>query len=104
MVIMEFEWSDEKAEDNFRVHHIRFEEAAFIFDDPLRIIRRDDDSSTNEERWQTIGTVGRVLFVVYTERGEDGTRLISARLATPKERRIYGNSETYPYGWKRADS
>jgi hypothetical protein len=47
----------------------------------------DDDSSDSEDRWQTMGFVGNVLFVVYTERG-DVTRIISARVAEPFERRI----------------
>jgi hypothetical protein len=52
--------------------------------------------------WQTIGIAGKVLFVVYTERG-DLTRIISARFAEPFERRIYyGDSEIYPGGWQRA--
>ncbi|MDR2604138.1 MAG: BrnT family toxin, partial [Desulfovibrio sp.] len=32
-----FEWDDEKSESNFRKHGIRFEEAAFVFDDPLAV-------------------------------------------------------------------
>jgi uncharacterized DUF497 family protein len=43
--------------------------------------------------------------VIYTEEGAEGTRIISARLATAKERRIYhGRTGTaYPYGWERAN-
>jgi uncharacterized DUF497 family protein len=100
---MAFVWDPEKAEKNVLNHGVYFEDAEYIFDDPLRIKRHDDDSSEGEERYQTIGTAGQVLFVVYTEEGEDDTRFISARLATPKERRIYnGGSETYSYGWERA--
>jgi uncharacterized DUF497 family protein len=100
---MAFIWDPEKAEKNIRDHHVYFEDAEHIFDDPLRIKRHDDDSSENEERWQTIGMTETALFVVYTEEGEDDTRVISARLATPKERRIYGNSTAYPYGWERVN-
>jgi uncharacterized DUF497 family protein len=100
---MAFIWDPEKAEKNFRFHGVRFEAAEYVFDDPRRIKRRDDDSSESEERYQTIGMTRRLLFVVYTEEGEDDTRLISARFADPKERRIYhGFSEAYPYGWERA--
>jgi uncharacterized DUF497 family protein len=61
--------------------------------------RRDDDHSDEEERWQTMGLAEDVLFIVYTERGDD-TLLITARKAGPKERRIYyGNSTKYPKGW-----
>jgi uncharacterized DUF497 family protein len=77
-------------------------DAMHIFQDPLRIERHDDDSSDAEDRWQTMGLAGKVLFVVYTERA-DITWIISARLAEPFERRVYyGNSETYPGAWQRA--
>jgi uncharacterized DUF497 family protein len=98
-----FVWDMKKAEKNFLEHRIRFTTAEHIFDDPLRIKRHDDDSSEGGERYQAIGMAGQVLFVVYTEDGEDDTRIISARAADPKERRIYyGFGETYPYGWERA--
>ena len=75
--------------------------AAQAFYDYHRMERRDDDSSILEDRWQTMGFVNDVLFVVYTERG-DVTRIISARIAEPFERRIYhGNSEIH--GWQRVN-
>jgi uncharacterized DUF497 family protein len=53
-----------------QVHKVSFEDAALVFADPLWIERRDDseENTSGEERWQTLGTVDRVLFVVYTER------------------------------------
>ena len=88
-----FEWDDEKAEINKRKHGIRFETAIKVFEDENRKIRRDDKHSTiNEERWQTIGKVKNILFVVYTERS-DTTRIIMARKAEPSERRAYYDSE-----------
>ena len=99
---MEFAWLPEKEQDNIAKHGIAFSDAVQIFRDPRRIERHDDDSSNDEDRWQTIGMAGKVLFVVYTERGEY-TWIISARFAEPFERRIYyGNSEMYPRGWQRA--
>jgi uncharacterized DUF497 family protein len=52
-----------------------------------------DLSSEDEERWVTVGLdlLGRLLVVVYTRRGER-VRLISARQATPDERRQYEES------------
>jgi len=98
---MHFEWDTEKEEENFRLHGIHFETAEQVFFDPLRMERRDDDSSEEEDRWQTMGFFNNVLFVVYTERG-DVTRIISARPAEPFERRIYyGNSETHD--WERVN-
>ena len=99
---MVFEWDEEKERDNVKAHGIRFSVAEQVFFDPLRMERHDDDSSEDEDRWQTMGFFGDVLFVVYTERGE-ATRIISARPAEPFERRIYyGNSETR--GWQRVGS
>ena len=98
---MIFEWDEEKYNINIEKHGICFEDAELIFDDPFRIERYDTYHSIEEERWQTVGCFDDVLFVVCTERG-DSTHIISARLATPKERRIYnGYSQTYPQGWHR---
>ena len=98
-----FEWDEEKNNANFIKHGIRFETAEYIFEDPLRIERADEDNSDTEDRRQTIGRFKDVLFVIYTERG-DVTRIISARQAEPFERRIYyGNSEAYPHGWQRSN-
>jgi uncharacterized DUF497 family protein len=49
-----------------------------------------DPASNDEERWITMGLdgLGQVLLLVYTWR-EDRIRLISARKATPRERRRY---------------
>ena len=99
MMNMVFEWDPEKERENFRLHGVHFERAEQFFFDPRRIGRHDDDSSDNEDRWQTIGLSKNVLFVVFTERG-DNTRIISARVAEPFERRIYyGDCETR--GWQR---
>ena len=52
----------------------------------------DELHSDDEDRYQVIGHVKGIIFVVYTERG-DATRLISARYATASERRMY-NGDT----------
>ena len=83
-----FEWDDKKAAINKQKHGISFETAAMVFADENRIERRDDKHSQDEDRWQVIGMVEDVLFVVYTER-IDTIRLIMAREASPKERREY---------------
>jgi uncharacterized DUF497 family protein len=99
---MQFEWDPEKEKMNIKLHGISFSTAKFVFNDSERWERYDSRHSENEDRWQALGLVDRVLFVVYTERGEY-TRLISARTADLEERRIYhgggtGNSD----GWTRA--
>jgi uncharacterized DUF497 family protein len=86
---MDFEWDPVKAKANEAKHRVEFEAAAEVFFDPRRIVERDD-SDPGEERWNIIGLAeGRLLFVVYTERDNDVTRIISARKATKREERDY---------------
>ena len=82
------EWDSKKAALNKQKHGISFETAAMVFADENRIERRDNKHSQDEDRWQVIGMVEDILFVVYTER-VDAIRLIMAREASPKERREY---------------
>ena len=67
-----------------------FEDAASVFSDPFAITFPDPDHSVEEPREITIGRTieGRVVFIAHCERGER-TRIISARLATPAERKEY---------------
>jgi uncharacterized protein len=90
---VKFEWRPAKAEYNLNWHGISFEEASTVFDDPLAEIVPDLSHSEEESRFICMGTSGQgsLLVVVFTERS-DNIRLISAREATPKERRHY---ETY---------
>ena len=67
---------------------VRFETAVRVFDDEDRIEFYDSAHSTEEDRYNTIGMVDNVLFVVYTER-KNRIRLISARPANRKERSLY---------------
>jgi len=56
-----------------------------------------------EDRWQTLGIIGKVLFVVYTERSEK-KRIISARLANEAERRSYnGKYQIDGKGWSKTN-
>lgn len=84
-----FEWDEEKARINIKKHGISFEIAAKVFLDENRIEIYDDaHSNIDGDRFITIGMADEVLFVVYTER-QTNIRLISARLATAKERGVY---------------
>jgi hypothetical protein len=85
-----FEWDEDKARENLRKHKVSFEEAQTVLMDPWSITIPDPDHSVDEERFIDVGTSvrGRVLVVVYTERGEN-IRLISCRKAMPSERRKY---------------
>ena len=91
---LQFEWDDEKERINFLKHNIHFETAKLVFQDRDRIEKWDKNHSDWEDRYQTIGRVDEVLFVVYTER-RDSIRIISARVATNEERKIYYDRKKY---------
>jgi uncharacterized protein len=87
---MEFEDDPAKAAENLRKHKVSFEEAASVFGDPMAYTFADPDHSIGEERWLLFGLSrrGRILAVIYTHR-RGRFRIISARLATRHERKIY---------------
>ena len=86
-----FEWAEEKERINFGIH---FATAAKVFLDPNKLIREDEEHP-QEVRYDILGKVGKVLFVVCAFREGNIVRLISARLATvpEKERYEYGEDE-----------
>ena len=88
---MEFEWDPDKDATNFAKHDVDFAEAMTVFGDPLEITIRDPDHSEGEYRFVSMGqsAEGRILVVSYTERDGNRTRIISARVASPKERKQY---------------
>lgn len=87
---MEFEWDPDKEQSNIKKHGVDFVEAATAFGDPLELTISDPDHSVGEFRFLSIAhsSLDRILVVSYTER-EDRIRIISARTASPKERRQY---------------
>ena len=89
-----FEWDPKKARLNIKTHGISFDEASTAFRDPLSRTIEDPLHSGDEERFVLIGqsVKGRLLVVVHAERG-DRIRIISARLATNKERFRYEENE-----------
>lgn len=88
--MVKFEWDPDKAERNLKKHGVSFHEAATIFSDFLSFTWPDPDHSISEDRYITIGIseLGNVIIVAHTDRGKN-IRIISARKATPKERRFY---------------
>jgi len=88
--MLQFVWDRAKAAANLQKHGVDFTEAATAFGDPLSITIPDPAHSEGEERWLLVGqtTAGKLLVVAHTERGDE-IRLISARLATRRERENY---------------
>jgi uncharacterized DUF497 family protein len=86
----QFEWDAEKARENVRQHGVSFDEAVTAFSDRLSALLPDPDHSVGEERYLVMGqsTRGRLLVVSFVER-PPRTRIISARLATRRERHDY---------------
>jgi uncharacterized protein len=86
---MRIVWDVTKATANIRNHGVEFSHAATVLDDPMAVTL--EDTRHAEQRFVTVGSdlLGRILVVVYTYPEEEEIRLITARKATPKERRVY---------------
>lgn len=91
----EFEWDARKAAVNRRRHGIELADATAVFEDERALTVPDEITAVDETRMLTIGrdALARVVVVAYTWRGAR-IRLISARRATPSERRHYRRRET----------
>lgn len=89
-VDMKFEWDRLKATTNLKKHGISFEEAQTVFENPLAFIFEDEAHSTTEHQEIIIGHSqrNRLLLISFTER-PNAIRIVSARLATQKEREDY---------------
>lgn len=90
-----FEWDPYKAKQNLQKHKVSFERAAEVFLDPLAISIYDEEHSSEEDRWITVGKdhTDNVLVVIHTfhEENTDNCkiRMISVRKATKKEIKQY---------------
>jgi hypothetical protein len=86
-----FEWNARKELANRAKHGVAFDEAMTVFADPLGRIVDDPRHSQGETRSVLLGlsVQGRILAVMFTERGADRVRIISARRATRHERQGY---------------
>jgi hypothetical protein len=90
-----FEWDPQKAAVNAAKHGVTFEAAMTVFLDPAALDGPDLAFSAVEARHLRLGRAadGRVVMVAYTLRRGDNNgekvRLISARLASRRERAAY---------------
>ena len=87
---LKFEWDDEKATENLTKHGVSFSEASTVFADPLSRTIPDPLHSEEEKRFVVVGqsSLHHTLVVMHTYR-DDAIRIISARTATSRERRVY---------------
>jgi len=90
--MIEFEWDTTKASSNKRKHGISFEEAQSVFYDDFAIQFFDEENSSEEDRFLMLGHSNqtRILLICYCEKNSGNLiRIISARKATAKERKLY---------------
>jgi uncharacterized protein len=87
---MQFEWDESKGTANLEKHGVSFEEAKTVFDNELAVIFDDQAHSVGEKREIMVGHSrnNRLLLISFTER-PSAIRMISARLATRREREDY---------------
>lgn len=84
-----FEWDEDKAARNLAQHKVSFEQAAIACRDPFAVEWFDERADYGEQRFSLLGLYERdVLYVAYTERG-DNIRIISARRAERREQDRY---------------
>jgi uncharacterized DUF497 family protein len=87
---LSFEWDADKSKSNERKHRVSFDEASTVFADPHALTIYDPDHSDEEDRYLSLGYSdrNRLLVVSFTDR-EDRIRIISARIASRRERKQY---------------
>lgn len=92
MTSLKFTWDQAKARANIKKHGVSFDEAQSVFLDEEARLLDDPDHSEDEDRFILLGmsAAPRLLVVVQAYRETGGViRIISARKATPRERRAY---------------
>jgi uncharacterized DUF497 family protein len=89
--VIDFEWDTNKAAANLGKHGVSFDEASSVFADPFELTISNPDHSDGECRFLSIGKTARnhLVVVVFTERLPNVIRIISARVASRKERQLY---------------
>jgi len=94
MDYLEFIWDEDKNKKNIASHNVSFEEAKTVFFDPNAKVIYDPDHSKEEDRFIILGLSKflNILVVCHCFKENDSIiRIISARKATPKERKQYGS-------------
>jgi len=95
-----FEWDEGKAQRNLKKHGVSFDDAALVLadedGDTFHVEEYDDRHSTGADRCVTTASHPDdrriVLVIAWTDRSTEHakiTRIISARAASPAERKRY---------------
>ena len=95
MEYLDFVWDENKNKKNIIDHKISFDEAKTVFFDPNAKVIFDPDHSKEEDRFIILGLSKylNILVVCHCYKENDKIiRIISARKATPKERKQYGGN------------
>ena len=90
--MLKFEWDGQKSANNKRKHGVSFEEAQTVFFDENAIEYPDPDHSDEEDRFLLLGCSYRLRILVVCHCFRESlvvVRIISARKATSRERRVY---------------
>jgi uncharacterized DUF497 family protein len=86
---VDFEWDEDKNQENIRKHGFDFGDAREIFEAPL-VIDLDLRTDYGEDRWSVIGLLGsRTVVVTFTLRSAQTIRIISLRKASKHERKTF---------------
>ena len=96
---MRFEWDESKNEENRKKHGLSFEVAIEVFGDPL-CLSIFDCVVAEEERYWAVGVIEGLVVVVVVhmsreKQGEEIVRVISARKASARERRLYEENQNF---------
>jgi uncharacterized DUF497 family protein len=88
---MQFEWDEDKNEENIRKHGLDFAdgEELFLGNQPF-LVAADLEHDGEDERWHGIGMIqGRIVVAIFAERTPNVIRFISLRKANQQERKAY---------------
>ncbi|MDB5455586.1 MAG: BrnT family toxin [Caulobacter sp.] len=93
-----FDWDPDKARSNLAKHGVSFDDATLVWADPFHVVY-PERIVDHEQRWHAVGVVGLVTVLLVVHIYADAARaerirIISARRATPWERKIY--EQDYP--------
>lgn len=91
----EFEWDPHKSERCFNERGVDFAYATAVFRDLMPLVYLDERFVYGEQRYQIIGMIEHRVFVVAFTIRDNRIRIISARKANQREKKLYENHQIY---------